>query len=277
LQQPPEQYITDLDVFGLVWLMLVRTRILDERVVRAVEEGAQQLVILGAGFDSRAERFAPTLTGVKVFEVDHPLTQKYKQRRVEAALGHSTANVVYAPVDFERDRLGEALRAAGFDAGSKSCFLCEGLSMYVAEPGFQETLRVIAGESAPGSKLILEYMNRNAIEVLMNHPSGMVKYATQWGEPFVFGVPDGQDEKYFLDAGLVRGDAQKLISPESAMRYTLRADGSRYGSHLDQAFQQRQKAAEQATDEAGRAQAAQWGAMASYWLAELSVPSRLPA
>src|ERR1700761_4784589 len=76
LQQPPQEYITDLDVFGLVWLMLVRTRILDELMVRAVEAGASKLVILGAGFDSRAERFASTLTGVKVFEVDHPLTQE---------------------------------------------------------------------------------------------------------------------------------------------------------------------------------------------------------
>src|SRR6188474_3057889 len=53
--------MNDLDVFGFVWLMLVRTRFIDEMFDRAVRSGAKQVVILGAGFDTRAHRFSELL------------------------------------------------------------------------------------------------------------------------------------------------------------------------------------------------------------------------
>jgi hypothetical protein len=71
--------------------------------------------------------------------------------------------------------------------------------MYIPEEGVKETLRVIS-ESAPGNGLLLEYLNRSGLELLRRYPSGMI--ASDWGEPFVFGVPDGQDREFFLEAGL---------------------------------------------------------------------------
>ena len=73
--------------------------------------------------------------------------------------------------------------------------------MYVPEEGMKETLRAIAAESAPGSTLLLEYINRGGLDVLKKYPVGMIKNAFDWGEPFVFGVPDGQDREFFLEAG----------------------------------------------------------------------------
>ena len=263
--------IYDPDVFGFAWLMLVRTRFIDERMERAIRGGATQLVILGAGFDTRAHRFTDLLQHTRVIEIDYPTTQEYKQRRVEAALGGGAGNVVYAPIDFARESLGEVLERAGFQPGRRTYYICEGVSMYVPEAGMKETLRAIAAASAPGSAVLLEYLNLGGLEVLTKYPMGMVQHAIAWGEPFVFGVPDGQDREFFLAAGLGLGETLKIGSPESIQRYAMRQDGSYYGAHLEKVFQERQKAALEAMDDIGRQQAARAAAMSGYWLAELTV------
>jgi methyltransferase (TIGR00027 family) len=269
-----QEAIYDPDVFGFAWLMLVRTRFIDELMERAVRSGATQLVILGAGFDTRAHRFHELLKDVVVIEIDYGTTQEYKRRRVEEALGGAPANLVYAPIDFARESLGEVLRRAGFQPGRKTYYICEGLSMYVPEDGMKETLRSIAVESAPGSALLLEYLNQGALELLRKYPTGMIKNAFDWGESFVFGVPDGQDREFFLQAGLELGETLKIGGPESMKRYAMRDDGSYYGAHLEKVFQQRREAALNAMDDEGRQQAAQAAAMSGYWLVELAVPQR---
>lgn len=263
--------INDPDVFGFAWLMLVRTRFIDERMEHAICNGATQLVIMGAGFDTRAHRFTELLKDTRIFEIDYVTTQEYKKRRIETVLGGVPGNVVYAPIDFAREDLREVLRRAGFQPGHKTYYICEGVSMYVPEEGMKETLQAIASESAPGSALLLEYLNRGGLEVLTKYPMGMVKNAIAWGEPFVFGVPDGHDREFFLEMGLELGEVLKIGSPESVRRYAMRQDGSYYGAHLEKVFQQRREAALQAMDEVGRQHAARAAAMSGYWLAELTV------
>ena len=268
--------IDDPDVFGFVWLMLVRTRFIDELMVRAVRGGAVQLVILGAGFDTRAHRFGELLKDVAVFEIDYGSTQEYKRRRVAAALGGTPANLTYAPIDFATDSLGRVLRTAGFQRDRRTYWICEGVSMYLPEAGMKETLCAIAAESAPGSALLLEYLNRGGLDLLRRYPTGMIKNAFDWGEPFVFGVPDGQDREFFLEAGLELGEALRIGSPESVRRYAMREDGTYYGAHLESVFQQRREDALKAMDDAGRQQAAEAAKTSGYWLAELAVPVGRP-
>jgi methyltransferase (TIGR00027 family) len=211
------------------------------------------------------------LKDVAVIEMDYPATQEYKKRRVEAALD-APANLVYAPIDFAREGLGEVLRAAGFQRGRRTYFICEGVSMYVPEEGMKETLRAIGAEAAPGSALLLEYLSRGGLELLRKYPTGMIKNAFDWGEPFVFGVPDGQDREFFLEAGLELGETLKIGSPETVKRYAMCRDGSYYGAHLEKVFQQRREAALKAMDDAGRQQTAEAAVTSGYWLAELSIP-----
>ena len=272
LDQDFQEAISNPDIFGFLWLMLVRTRFIDQVMERAVRGGATQLVILGAGFDTRAHRFTGLLKDTAVIEIDYGATQEYKKRRVEAALGGAPANVVYAPIDFARESLGEVLRRAGFQPARKTYYICEGVSMYVPEEGMKETLRAIAAASAPGSALLLEYLNRGGLELLRKYPTGMIKNAIDWGEPFVFGVADGQDREFFRDAGLELGEALKIGGPDSVKRYATRQDGAYYGAHLEKVFQERREAAMRALDEAGRQQVAQAAATSGYWLAELAIP-----
>ncbi len=220
----------DLQVVGTAMMMIIRTRFIDERLVYAVRNGATQVVILGAGFDSRAYRFHESLKDAAVFEVDSPATQEIKRQRVEAVLGSAPGNVTFVPIDFNIDSLGGALVKAGFRPAEKTFFTWEGVSMYVAEEGVRQTLRTVATQSAPGSSLVMDYASRSVIEIIKNNPDlPAIKQLTAWGEPWIFGVPGGQEREFFADLGLEPAQMFAVFSPETIARYLTRKDGTTFG------------------------------------------------
>ena len=81
--------------------------LVDDLVTTALDAGAHQLVLLGAGYDTRGLRLTSAAAS-SVFEVDHPATQAHKRAALAPAAAHATT---YVPVDFERDDLGAALAA----------------------------------------------------------------------------------------------------------------------------------------------------------------------
>jgi methyltransferase (TIGR00027 family) len=136
-------------------LMALRTTAIDSAVRKAITAGARQLVILGAGYDGRAWRMRE-LTGVKVFEVDHPATQSDKRARV-TALPQPTGIVTFVAIDFERDSLEGVLERAGHDKSTPTCWIWEGVVMYLTRDAMHGTLASIARRSARGSTLIVNY------------------------------------------------------------------------------------------------------------------------
>jgi methyltransferase (TIGR00027 family) len=136
-------------------MMALRTATIDAALEDAVANGIGQIVILGAGLDARAWRM-PELAGARVFEVDHPATQEFKRRHV-ANFPPSIAEVVFVPIDFEQDSLEQALVSAGHDAGVATCWIWEGVVMYLTRDAMLATLRHLAARSAKGSELIINY------------------------------------------------------------------------------------------------------------------------
>ena len=136
-------------------MIALRTVAIDAAVRDAVAGGATQLVILGAGYDGRAWRM-PELAGVRVFEVDHPATQGDKRGHV-SELPPATARVRFVAIDFERESLGAVLDRAGHDRALPTCWIWEGVVMYLTRDAMRATLGDIAGRSGPGSTLIVNY------------------------------------------------------------------------------------------------------------------------
>jgi methyltransferase (TIGR00027 family) len=95
-----------------------------------------------------------------VFEVDHPATQGDKRTRV-AQLPPAKGIVTFVPVDFERDSLGTALERAGHDRSLPTCWIWEGVVMYLTHDAMHATLAAIAERSAPGSTLIINYHTKH--------------------------------------------------------------------------------------------------------------------
>lgn len=133
----------------------LRTLRLDDLVKKAVDEGATQVLLLGAGLDVRAYRL-PELRDTTVFEVDHPDTQRVKKRRLgdRAPLAKE---VRYVAVDFERQDLAEELTKAGFSSTEKAAVVWEGVTMYLYPEARRATLAVLGKLLAQGSMVGISY------------------------------------------------------------------------------------------------------------------------
>ena len=93
--------------------IVARVRYFDDFVRKLINERLEQLVILGAGYDTRAYRIEELKGRVKVFEVDHPGTQHFKMEKIKEIFGSIPEHVVYVPIDFEKETLSEELFAKG--------------------------------------------------------------------------------------------------------------------------------------------------------------------
>lgn len=136
-------------------LMALRTKTIDAAVRDAIARGTSQLVILGAGLDGRAWRMSE-LAGSRVFEIDHPATQAMKRAHLDA-LPKVDADVTFVPIDFERQSLSDALAGAGHDASRPTCWIWEGVVMYLTPDAMRATLADVSSRSAPGSTLVINY------------------------------------------------------------------------------------------------------------------------
>ena len=119
-----------------LWLGL-RTRFLDDLVVRAIAAGCTQIVLLGAGLDTRAARFGRP--GVVFYEVDLPASQSDKRARLAALSGYPIEAATYVACDFERDDFLERLEAEGFRSDVQAVFVWEGVTYYLNEPAVRAT------------------------------------------------------------------------------------------------------------------------------------------
>lgn len=167
-----------------VAVMTYRTKRFDAAMLDAVQDGARQIVVLGAGFDSRAYRFQSQLRGVRLMEVDYGPTQAYKKQRLSEIAAVIPSNVSFVPMDFTKDNLLEQLRNAGYSEQQKTFFLWEGVTYYLPEAAVKDTLHFVRDHSASGSRIAFDYFGANNPGI--NNPSHL--YA-RWGEPLLFVSP----------------------------------------------------------------------------------------
>jgi len=147
------------DLLGLTPFVVTRHRYIDDRLDAALRAGVEQVVVLGAGYDSRAFRFADRIGARPFFEVDHPATQARKER-ILRALGRRRdlprVDVRRVPIDFERHSLEKRLDAHGFDRARSTFFIWEGVAMYLTRDAVKATLRALAHLAPAGSELVFD-------------------------------------------------------------------------------------------------------------------------
>ena len=125
-----------------------RTAFFDRVVVGALERGVTQVVVVGAGYDGRALRYAKP--GVRWFEVDHPATHADKRARLER-LGLEAGHVAFVAADLTRPGLGAALTEHGCATQTPSLMLCEGVAVYLEEAVIASVARELGSVAAAGS------------------------------------------------------------------------------------------------------------------------------
>jgi methyltransferase (TIGR00027 family) len=144
----------------LRWFIAARSRIAEEALTEAVNAGATQLVVLGAGLDTLAYR-TPLADRLRIYEVDFPATQARKREMLAAAGIPEPATLTYVGIDFERQTLAEALGAAGFAANERSFFSWLGVVPYLTEAAIFSTLGYIA-QLKGGAGVAFDYINPHA-------------------------------------------------------------------------------------------------------------------
>jgi methyltransferase (TIGR00027 family) len=190
---------------GVQGFLVARCRYMDNILQASLDEGLQQLVILGAGYDSRAYRFEKIYQNVKVFEVDHPATQQVKMNKVKAMLGALPGYVSYVAVDFNRDTLEQRLTASGFNEHLKTLFIWEGVVMYLSIQAVDSTLNFILQHSGTGSRVVFDYIYTALLDGSVKHGevSRMGRVRRFSGEGLTFSIAEGKAKEFLERRGFI--------------------------------------------------------------------------
>ncbi|MGR8941637.1 MAG: SAM-dependent methyltransferase [Gammaproteobacteria bacterium] len=194
-----------------------RTRFIDDYVTQCIGKGIQQLVILGAGYDSRPYRIEGIKEQVKVFEVDYPATQRVKKARIMTLFGSLPSHVTYVAIDFNEDSLEQKLPACGYDTALKTLFIWEGVTYFLSSGAVDDTLAFVREKSGAGSSIIFDYTFRSLIDggndSKETHKEKEI--LARIGEPYTFGVDQGSIRKFLAERGfheITEADPDRLTA-----------------------------------------------------------------
>ena len=188
---------------GFHEFFIARTKYIDDCLQEQITNGIEQLVILGAGYDSRAYRFEELKKDIKVFEVDHPATQNIKREKLREIFQGLPDHVTFIPVDFHKENFGSILSANGYDSRLKTLFIWEGVSMYVHPDAVDETLSFISQNTGKGSSLIFDYTYHEVVAERddRKEAKAWLKITQKSDEPLLFGIGIGELEQFLSIRG----------------------------------------------------------------------------
>ena len=181
---------------GVLTSAIARTRFIDDEVKLELKSGARQVIILGAGYDTRPYRL-DDLGKVMVFEVDHPSTSITKQNIMRSN------HVRFVPVDFNSETLESKMNAAGYDPNLRSVFIWEGVTNYLSESAVDATLRYCS-QAAPGSVVIFTYIDERVLSAPEKFygTKSVLKALKKAGEEWTFGIDPSCTSDFLSQRGL---------------------------------------------------------------------------
>lgn len=216
---------------GLTEYMIARTAHFDKLFVDALENKTPQIVLLGAGYDTRAYRFANLNRSTKIFELDIAPTQNRKKKCLKKARVTVPSQVNFVPIDFNKESLADVLERAGYDHRDKTLFIWEGVSYYLETESVQATLEFVRQTSHAENRLAFDctvsisdqdlndyYGVREFVQTMKEHHAN---------EALLFSIEAGQIGSFLENRGLKLIDLMKNDEIESA--YLMSADGKLIG------------------------------------------------
>jgi len=214
---------------GIYEYVIARTKLFDEVFLDGLEKRVHQIVILGAGMDTRALRFTDKNHGTKVIELDidktqHPKMQILRRKEVELP-----DELFFATIDFNNQSMRDVLQNAGYQRNKETLFLWEGVSMYLRSDAVDRTLAFIRESSQKGSRIVFDYIYASVLrrENKFYGEREIFNTVSRTGEGWTFGIEEGEVEESLVERGF------KLMShyspPELEEWYFKADDGSIVG------------------------------------------------
>jgi methyltransferase (TIGR00027 family) len=189
---------------GAYEYVIARTRFIDSMVESALASGISQVVLLGAGYDSRSIRFHRPGTQNRFFELDAAKTQATKVAQLKKRKLSLSGNTVYIPIDFNKEDLAEKLTANGFRTDHKSLFILEGIVMYLEETAVRETFKTMKALCCPHSLIVADFIHASVLrrENALYGEQAIYERINKYNEAWRFGLAYDQVETFMTGLGL---------------------------------------------------------------------------
>ena len=209
---------------GIMGWFLCRDRYVDDILTECLKKKEVETIVnLGAGMDCRGY-YIPGIERMRYFEVDHPDVIKKKVKQIKKIVGEFPDNVVYVPIDFQKQNLDVELKKAGYNINSRTLFIWEAVSQYISKEANESTFNYI-GQAAPGSKLVFSYILKSFIVGKYIH-DGIKRLSKQFlkkNNPlFIFGFDPADMKDYLAKYSLAL--IEDIDSVEMQERYSKLSD-----------------------------------------------------
>jgi methyltransferase (TIGR00027 family) len=174
---------------GMYEYVIARTKYIDSIFKKAIQDEFDQILIFGAGFDSREIRFADLNKKTKIFELDAAATQEAKIYQLKKRI-KINSNLIFISIDFNKESLEEKLLSSGFNKNQKSLFILEGLTYYLSPQAIDDTFNVINKLAGDGSEVVFDYIYSSVLrgENLYYGESEVFNGVKNEKEPWSFGI-----------------------------------------------------------------------------------------
>ena len=193
---------------GIYEYVIARTKYIDAEFEKALADRFDQILIFGAGYDSRALRFGDQTQHTRVFELDESHTQQAKIEQLNKRHLRIPSNLVFIAIDFEKESLSQKLDMAGFQKGQRNLFIMEGLLMYLEPESVRETFQIITEYGSPGDRVVFDYIQASVLrhEKTLYGEAELIKSVHKAGEPWRFGIESGEIDSFATAQGFQVND-----------------------------------------------------------------------
>ena len=179
---------------GIYEYVIARTKFIDDVFEDSIKQGIEQIVLFGAGFDTRAVRFADINIHTKIFELDTIYTQTAKIEQFKKRNILLPKNTIFIPIDFHVDSLTEKLAANGFKRNKTTLFILEGIIQYLKAEVVDELFKLLYELSVPGSRVVFDYIYASVLRKENRYygEKDIYKRVNSAREPWLFGIEKGE-------------------------------------------------------------------------------------
>jgi len=208
--------------------IVLRARFMDDYSIKCLNDGFEQVVVLGAGYDSRFLRLNE-FHQVKVFELDLYSTQIIKKTLTRRLMGSLPDNVTYVSIDFSKDSIVNKLIDAGFNKAKKTLFIWEGVTLFLNEDIISENLSRLS-DLGTGNRITFDFIPSELIDDETEYEGNrkLVNLCASINEPLTFGCSPEKCREILAGTGFAKVDIMDMREANKIYSGTDRIEDSYY-------------------------------------------------